>query len=91
MIVVFKKGGTLARNEFWTLGGAKLQVVPCFIYVGINFTRQLSLIQMAKDQAVTGKRVLISMLSKLYQYGQLPKEFDLFFKILATKICPIIL
>ena len=67
MIVVFKKGGTLVRNEFWNLGGARLQVVPCFTYVGINYTWQLPLMQMAKYQAVKGKRVLISVLSKLYQ------------------------
>ena len=50
MIVVFKKGGMLARNEAWLLGSERLQVVPCFTYVGMNFTRQLSLIQMAKEQ-----------------------------------------
>ena len=89
IIVVFKKGGMLARNETWSLGGERIQVVPCFTYVGVNFTRQLSLIQMAKEQSVKGKRVLISILSKLYQYGQLPKE--VFFKIFDTKICPILL
>ena len=87
--VVFKKGGSLAHNEFWTLGGTRLHVVSCFTYVGINFTRQLSLIQMAKGQAVKGKRVLISVSSKFYQYGQLPK--DVFFKIFDTKICSILL
>ena len=39
MIVVFKKGGMLARNETWSLGGERIQVVPCFTYVGVNFTR----------------------------------------------------
>ena len=42
---------------------------------------------MAKEQVVKGKRVLIAVLSKLYQYGQLPK--DVFFKIFDTKICPV--
>ena len=88
MVVVFKKG-MLARNEAWLLGGERLQVVLCFTYIGMNFTRQLSLIKMAKEQAVRGKRVLTAVLSKLYQYGQLPK--DVFFKLLDTKICPILL
>ena len=44
---------------------------------------------MAKDQAIKGKRVLISVLSKLYQYGQLTKE--VFFKIFDTKISPVLL
>ena len=89
VIVVFKKGGGLARNEFWTLGGVRSKVETCFTYVGVNFTRQLSLIQMAKDQAIKGKRVLISVLSKLYQYGQLTK--GVFFKIFDTKIGPVLL
>ena len=90
VIVVFKKSGGLARNEFWTLGGVRLKVESSFTYVGVNFTtRQLSLIQMAKDQAIKGKRVLISVSSKLYQYGQLTK--GVFFKIFDTKICPVLL
>ena len=44
---------------------------------------------MAKEQAVKDKRVLIAVLSKLYQYGQLPK--DVFFKMFDTKICPVLL
>ena len=40
--------------------------------------KQLSLIQMAKAQATKGERVLISVLSKLHQYGQLPKEVFFF-------------
>ena len=72
--MVFKNGGGLARTETWTLGGIRLKVESYFTYVGVKFTRQLSLIQMAKDQAIKGKCVLISVLSKLYQYGQLTKE-----------------
>ena len=51
MIVVFKKGDMLAGNEAWLLGGERLQVVPCFTNIGMNFTRQLLLIQMAKLRA----------------------------------------
>ena len=83
VVMVFKNGGGLARTETWTLGGIRLKVESYFTYVGVKFTRQLSLIQMAKDQAIKGKRVLISVLSKLYEYGQLTKE--VFFKIFDTK------
>ena len=74
MIVLDKKGGMLVRNERWSLGGERLRVVSCFTYMGVNFTKQLSLIQLAKAQATKGKCVLISILSELYQYGHLPKR-----------------
>ena len=58
--------------------------MPCFSYIGLNFTRQLSLTQMACQQAINGKRVLISVLSNLYQYVQLSK--DVYFKLFDSKI-----
>ena len=73
-VVVFKNGGLLSRNEVWSYAGKALEVEPCFTYLGLNFTRQLSLTQMACDQALKGKRVLISLLSRLHQYGQLSKD-----------------
>ena len=44
---------------------------------------------MASEQAVKAKRILISILSKLYNYGQLSSE--VFFKIFDTKISPILM
>ena len=44
---------------------------------------------MASEQAVKAKRILISILSKLYNYGQLSSE--VFFKFLNTKISPILI
>ena len=88
-VVVFKNGGLLSRNEVWSYAGKALEVVPCFTYLGLNFTRQLSLTQMACDQALKGKRVLISLLSRLHQYGQLSK--DIYFKLFDSKVSPVLL
>ena len=54
----------------WSYGGENLEV-PCFTYLGLNFTRQILLVQMADEQAMKGKRVLVSIISRLYRYGQL--------------------
>ena len=88
-VAIYKNGGTLAKTEKWTYVGEKLEVVPCFTYLGLNFTRQLSLEQMANDQATKGKRVLVSILSKLYRYCQLTN--NVFFKIFDTKVLPILM
>ena len=44
---------------------------------------------MASEQAVKAKRILISILSKLHNYGQLSRE--VFFKMFDTKISPILM
>ena len=73
----------------WSYAGKALEVVPCFTYLGLNFTRQLSLTQMACDQALKGKSVLISLLFRLHQYGQFSK--DVYFKLFDSKVSPVLL
>ena len=88
-VVVFKKGGKLSRYEQWTYNGHKLHVENRFSYVGITFSQKLSLNVMASEQATKAKRVLISILSSLYKYGQLPN--DIYFKLFDMKIKPILM
>ena len=83
---MFKYGGILSRHEAWTYNNVKLDVVNSFCYVGLTFTRQLSVSSMVNALCIKGKRILISILSSLYNSGQLPKT--VFFKIFDTKICP---
>ena len=88
-VVVFKKGPVLARNEQWTFGGQRLEVVTYFIYLGMTLSMQLSFNRMVIDQATKAKRVLISLLNSLYNLGQLPK--DVFFKLFNRKVSPVLL
>ncbi len=37
-VVVFRKGGTLSRNETWTYAGNKLEIVKTFNYLGVVFS-----------------------------------------------------
>lgn len=85
-IVVFKKGGVLARNEKWTYKNTYLEVVSSFCYVGLKFTQQISMNSMVHDLCVKGKRVMISTLNSLYGYGQLSSYT--FFKLFDCKISP---
>ena len=50
--LVFKNGGLTSRYEVWSYAGKALEVVSCFTYLGLKFTRQLSLTQMACEQAI---------------------------------------
>ena len=48
-IVVFKNGGALARNEHWSYKDKTLDIVNTFNYVGLTFTRQLSMNIMVQE------------------------------------------
>jgi hypothetical protein len=51
-IVVFKNGGILSRHESWIYNTVKLDVVNSFCYVGLSFTRQLSLSGMVNELCI---------------------------------------
>jgi hypothetical protein len=88
-VMVFQNGGKLAKGKKWFFDNQILEVVSNFSYVGITLTQPLSLNRMASEQAYKAKRVLISILSQLYDYGQLSPK--VFFNIFDTKISPILL
>ena len=69
--MVFRNGGRISDAETWTFRGSNIEVVNGLTYVGALFTPKLSLEAMASEQAMKGKRALLSILSSLYKYGQL--------------------
>lgn len=87
--MIFKKGEILSKHEKWTYNGEVIETVNSFCYVGVTLTQQLSYSSMAKEQTLKAKRVLASILAKLYEYGQLP--IYVFFNIFDTKISAILL
>ena len=60
-----------------------------FQYVGLLFTQKMSLYKMTEDLASKAKRVLVTLLNSLYEYGTMPKT--VFFKLFDVKILPILL
>ena len=87
-VMVYKKGGQISKYEKWFYNGELLEIVNCFTYVGLPFFMKLSFNRMCSDLSQKGKRVLVSLLSSLSNYGQLPKH--VFFKLFDTKVLPII-
>ena len=88
-IVVFRKGGRLRNTERWTYNGQNIEVISSFQYVGLLFTQKMSLYKMTKDLANKAKRVLVTLLNSLYEYGTMPKTA--FFKLFDVKVLPILL
>ena len=81
-VMVFKNGGRISKNEKWYYDGKALDVVNCFTYVGFTFIMKLSFHRMCSELSKKGKHVLVSLLSSLYEYGQLPKH--IFFELFDT-------
>ena len=88
-IMVFKRGGKLARSEKWYYDNLPLHTVNNFSYVGVNFTTKMSLYKMAEAMSLKAKRVLISLLSSQYKY--MPMSHKTFFKLFDTRIASILL
>ena len=87
MIVSFRKGGRLCstyttNTERWT-NGENIEVISSFQYVGLLSTQKMSLNKMTEDLASNAKRVLVTLLNSLYEYGTIPKT--MFFKHLTSK------
>lgn len=88
-VLVFKRGGRLARREKWLYNNAKLESVSGFTYVGMYFSSTLSLYKMAEENAIKAKKALIVLLISILPLASL--NSDSFFKIFDTKISPIML
>ena len=59
-IVVFTKGGLLAKTETWHYRNTKLEVFNKFCYLNLLFTRQVSMnaIVLVHEQGIKGKPLL---------------------------------
>ena len=88
-VMVFRNGGILSKHEKWYYNGTLLETVNSFTYVGLCFSMKLSFNRMCSELSNKGKHVLVSLLSSLYDYGQLPKH--IFFKLFDTKVLPVLI
>ena len=88
-IIVFRKGGYLARREQWTYNGVLMPVVNVYKYLGIYFSTRLSFTFACKDLASRGKKALVSImhnLTKLNSYS-----LKLLLKLFDSQVQPILL
>ena len=88
-VVVFKNGGRLSSRENWYYADEKLECVNGFNYVGVYFSSTMSMYKMSENMAIKAKRVIVSLISSLYEY--MPMEYNCYFKLIDAKVMPIIL
>ena len=88
-VSVFRKGGRIKRIERSQYNGETLEVVNGFKYVRLLFTSKMSMFSMTEDLASKGKRVPVTLLNSLYDYGTMPKS--IFFKLFDVNVLPMLL
>ena len=88
-VMVFRKGGFLAKREQWSYNGVKLDVVNRYCYLGFKFTTKVS-VKLGTEHLVTKGKKAVVQLNKAYQkYKEM--NVNTFFKIFDVKIQPILL
>ena len=88
-IIVFKKGGKLARNEHWTYSGKELEISRISRYLGFFFASNLNWAHHRKIAVDKAQRALIRLIIFFMKNRELP--LSLFKNIFTTVIEPIVL
>ncbi len=66
-IMVFRRGGSLNKDEKWYFAGEQIEVVNCYKYLGMWFTPKLSWWKTRQILASQGKKAMLSYLyEKMY-------------------------
>ena len=87
-VVVFKRGGRLAKNEKWLYRGIQLETTNSYKYLGVFFSSCLSWRTHAKYACLQAQKVMIGVYKQLSVLGDL--NILSYFKIFDAKIYPII-
>jgi hypothetical protein len=88
-VIVFRKGGFLAKHEKWYFDGKQLEVVNKYCYLGFFFTTMLSVKLGTENLALKGKKAVFYLNSLFGKCKDMGKEA--FFKIFDAKVQSILL
>ncbi|RUM94910.1 MAG: hypothetical protein DSZ28_00750, partial [Thiothrix sp.] len=65
-IMVFRRGGHMAKREKWWLNGTELEIVNSYKYLGYIFSTKLSINAALEDIAVKGKLKTVQILKVMW-------------------------
>jgi hypothetical protein len=87
-IVVFRKGGYLAKKEKWFYGRERISVVGAYKYLGIYFTTKISFTHACQDLVCKAKRAVLSILRSMYKFQN--DSVEVFFRLFDKQVEPIV-
>ena len=88
-IMIFRKGGHLAKGEKWFLEGTKLDVVNMYKYLGYMFTTRLSLNTAQEDLCTRGKQKSLHILKAMWSLQCM--KTNVFIRMLDAQVVPTLL
>jgi len=88
-IMVFRKGGFLAKHEKWFFDGKQLEVVNKYCYLGFVFTTKLSAKLGTQHLVLKGKKAVMYLNTLFGKCKDMFKE--IFFRIFDAKVQSILL
>ena len=88
-VIVFRKGGFLAAKEKLFLGGAVLEVVNKYKYLGLTFSTGHSFAAAMEDTSIRAKKNTLEVLRALKKISCNSPE--VFFKLFGAQIVPTLL
>ena len=87
-VIVFRKGGYLARSEKWIYGGETMSVVNAYKYLGLYFTTKISFSYACEDIASRAKKAVFAIFHILYRLDC--SSFQIFTKLFDAQVQPIL-
>ena len=87
-IVIFRKGGYVARREKWYYGNKCLKIVNAYRYLGIDFTTKLSFNNATRPFVSKAKQICFELSKSLYNIDCY--SLDVFSKLFDAKVLPVL-
>ena len=88
-IMVFRKGGYLARLEKWFYGNEQLEVVNNYKYLGYTLTTKLSVDISLAEYAGRAKGKIVEIIRTIHALGHI--DLNIYFKLFDTQVKPLLL
>jgi len=88
-VMVFRKGGHLAKSEKWFYKGQALEIVNSYKYLGFMLTTKLSFELALEEYTGRAKRKVVEIMKTMWKLETL--DFDIFFKLFDAQVKPMLL
>lgn len=88
-IMVFRKGGFLAKREKWHFNGINLEIVNKFKYLGYMLTTKISFDEACEDTSRKAKMKVMDLFKTMWSLGNL--DTNIFYQLFDCQIKPMLL
>lgn len=88
-VMIFRKGGHLAKTEKWYYKGKEIEVVNSYKYLGFMLTTKLSFETAVGESTGRAKRRVVEIMKTMWKLETF--DFHIFFKLFDAQVKPMLL